>query len=151
VTDNGFPDFAWNGWRLPTAYERWSFQIADPTQRMDAGDADADGVANLIEYAMGTSPTNKMSSAKLQGIATTGLFAVQFSRADANDITWYVERATSLSLNDWQALATKQGAQPWAGSATVDEIDTGATKLVTVSDPDSTSQEHYVRLRVTRP
>jgi hypothetical protein len=103
-----------------------------------------------MEYAMGTSPTNNASSAKLLGVATNGLFVVQFPRIDANDITWYVERATSLSLNDWQAIATKQGTQPWSGSATVQETTTGATTLVSVTDSNSTATEHYIRLRVSR-
>jgi hypothetical protein len=151
ITDNSVPDVAWNGLRPPTLYETWSFQIADPTLRPAALDADGDGVANLMEFAMGTSPTNKSSSAKLLGIVTNGWFAVQFPRADLSDISWYVERATSLSLNDWQAIATKQGAQPWAGSATVQETDSGSGKTVLVPDQDTTASEHYIRLRVTQP
>jgi hypothetical protein len=31
---------AWNGWRFASPYERWSVQIADPTQRGDTADPD---------------------------------------------------------------------------------------------------------------
>lgn len=151
VTDNGFPDFAWNGWRLPTAYERWSFQIPDPTLRPNTADADGDGVANLMEYAMGTSPTNNSSFAKLQGSFTNGSFAVQFPRATVNDVTWYVERATTLSSATWDTIASNTAGQGWTGPATVQESDNGTGKTVVVSDPDNTGPEHYIRLRVTQP
>jgi hypothetical protein len=147
ITDNNVPDFAWNDWRLPTPYERWSFQIATPALRADSADADGDGVPNLIEYAMGTSATNNLSFAKLNASGTNNSFAVQFPRSNGDDISWHVERATSLSLNDWQPIATKQGLQPWTGPATVDEIN----NVVSVTDSDSTASEHYFRLRVTRP
>ncbi len=148
--DNGAPDFAWNGWRLPTAYERWSFQIADPTFRPNSADPDGDGVANLMEYAMGTNPTNKSSIAKLQCRFTNGFLVVQFPRANVPDVTWRVERATALS-NAWQSIATKQGAQNWTGPATVQESDNGTTKTVIVTDPAGPGPEHFIRLRVTQP
>jgi hypothetical protein len=40
-------------------YERWTFQIPDPTQRGEAADPDGDGALNLLEYATGTDATNK--------------------------------------------------------------------------------------------
>jgi hypothetical protein len=151
VTDAGAPDFAWYGWRLPSSYERWSFQIADATQRGDVIDTDGDGQPNLIEYAMGTNPTNKLSSAKLQGMWTNGTFAIQFPRALADDITWNIERSADLSVPMWELIASKQGNQPWTGSATVNETDSGSGKFVSVTDPASADAAHFVRLRVTRP
>ncbi len=149
---SGIPDFGWKGWRQTSAYERWSFQIADPTLRADAADADGDGVANLTEYAMGTSPTNRASSAKLQGVWTNGNFAIQFPRANVSDITWFVEETSALSDNPtWAIIASKQGTQPWAGPATVQETDNNGTENVSVLDPDSTANAHYVRLRISRP
>jgi hypothetical protein len=150
ITDGGVPDFAWNGWRLPSGYERWSFQIADPTQRGDTTDADGDGGPNLLEYATATSPTNKLSVARLTGVWTNGSFAVRFPRANADDITWRVERAWDLSGNaSWDTIAMKQGAQPWSGPAVVEETDNGSGKLVLVYDPDSSATQHYLRLRVS--
>ena len=150
ITDDGVPDFAWNGWRLPSGYERWSFQIADPVQRGDTADPDGDGGHNLFEYATGTNPTNKLSVARLAGVWTNGGFAVRFPRANADDITWRVERAGDLSGNaSWDPIATKQGAQPWSGPALVEETDSGSGKLVFVYDPDSSATQHYLRLRVS--
>ena len=152
ITDNNAPDFAWNGWRLPSSYERWSFQIPDATQRDDSADADGDGVANLVEYAMATNPTNSQSFARLTGLWTNGTFVIQFPRAAVDDITWNVEGTTSLSTNtSWYPIATKQGTQPWTGSATVQETDNNGAKLVSIIDPNSSSTEHYIRLRVIRP
>ena len=56
ITDGGAPDFAWNGWRIPSGYERWSFQIPDPTQRGANADPDGDGALNLLEYRHGHQP-----------------------------------------------------------------------------------------------
>ena len=152
VTDSGMPDFAWNGWRLPSAYERWSFRIADAAQRGDTADPDGDGALNLLEYATGTDPTNKLSVARLEGVWTNGSFAVRFPRALVDDITWQVESATNLSgFVPWTSIATKQGNQPWTGPATVDETANGSGKLVLVHDPASSAQQHYLRLRVNRP
>ena len=152
VTDGGVPDFAWNGWRLPSGYERWSFQIPDPALRGDTTDPDGDGALNLLEYSTGTDPTNKVSLARLAGVWTNGGFAVRFPRANADDITWRVERAADLSGHaSWDTLATKQGSQPWSGPAVVEETDNGSLKLVLVHDPDSSAKQHYLRLRVTRP
>jgi hypothetical protein len=150
ITDGGVPDFAWNGWRLPSGYERWSFQIADPTQRGDTADPDGDGGFNLLEYASGTNPTNKLSVARLAGVWTNGGFAIRFPRANADDITWRVERAGDLSGDaSWDTIATKQGAQPWSGPAVVEETDNGSGKLVLVYDPDSSATQHYLRLQVS--
>ena len=149
ITDSGVPDFAWNGWRLPSGYERWSFRIADPVQRGDTADPDGDGVANLVEYATATNPTNKTSAARLEGLGTNGGFAVRFPRADADDLTWVVERTAGISAHpSWETLATKEGSQPWSGPAAVEETDTGLGKLVLVHDPDSSAAQHYLRLRV---
>ena len=152
ISDGGVPDLAWNGWRPPAPYERWSFQIADPTQRGDTADPDGDGALNLFEYATGTNPTNKLSFARLEGVWTNGGFALRFPRADVNDISWWVEGKADLSGSaSWDSLATKQGSQPWSGPAAVEETDNGSLKLVLVHDPDSSARQHYLRLRVTRP
>lgn len=152
ITDNNVPDFAWNGWRIPSPYERWSFQIPDPSQRGDTADADNDGVANLVEYAMATNPTNNQSNARLQALWTNNTFVIQFPRAQVDDITWNIERTTALTPNTtWEILATKQGAQPWTGPATIQETDNNGPKLVTETDPDTSATAHYVRLRITRP
>ena len=152
IGDGGVPDFAWNGWRLPSPYERWSFQVADPTQRGDGADPDGDGALNLYEYATGTNPTNNLSFARIEGVWTNGGFALQFPRAEVSDITWWVEGAEDLfGSASWGSLATKQGSQPWSGPAAVEEMDNGSLKLVLVHDPDSSARQHYVRLRITRP
>ena len=152
ITDGGVPDFAWNGWRIPLGYEQWSFQIPDPAQRGDTADPDGDGAFNLLEYATGTDPTNKLSIARLGGVWTNGGFAVQFPRAIADDVTWRVERAADLSGQaSWENIATKQGSLPWSGSAVVEETDYGSRKLVLAHEPDSSPKQRYLRLRVTRP
>jgi hypothetical protein len=152
ITDGGVPDFAWNGWRVPSGYERWSFQIPDPTQRGETADPDSDGGLNLLEYATGTDPTNKVSVARLEGVWTNGGFAVRFTRSTADDVSWDVERAAAMSAHpSWEIIATKQGSQLWSGPAAVEEWDNGSRKLVLVHDPDSSATQHYLRLRVTRP
>jgi hypothetical protein len=150
VTDGGLPDIAWNGWRIPSGYERWSFQIPDPTQRGADADPDGDGALNLLEYAMGTNPTNKLSAAPLQGVWTNGGFAVWFQRSTASDVTWRVEGTVDLSASaSWDTLAIKQDSQPWSGPAAVEETVSGSLVTVLVHDPGSSATRHYLRLRVT--
>jgi hypothetical protein len=150
ITDGGVPDMTWNGWRIPSGYERWSFQIADPTQRGANADPDGDGALNLLEYAMGTNPTNRFSVARLAGGWTNGGFAVWFQRSAAADLTWYVEGTADLSTPaSWNTLAIKQDGQPWSGPAAVEETDNGSLIQVLVRDPDSSATQHYLRLRVT--
>jgi hypothetical protein len=150
ITDGGVPDFAWNGWRIPSGYEQWSFQIPDPGQRGPTADPDGDGAPNLLEYAMGTNPTNKLSVARLQGVWTNGGFAVRFPRSTANDVTWWVEGTANLSAPaSWNTLAIRQDGQPWSGLATVEETTNGSLVMVLVHDPDSSATRHYLRLRVT--
>jgi hypothetical protein len=76
---------------------------------------------------------------------------VQFRRADFDDVTWHVERATSLPNSTWVDIATKPSGQTWTGPATVQETDNGTIKTVIVTDSTSTAREHYIRLRVTQP
>ena len=151
ITDGGVPDFAWNGWRLASSYERWSFQIADPAQRGETADLDADGGLNLFEYATGTGPTNRLSLALLQGVWTNGAFALRFPRSAADDITWRIQSAGRLDgPSAWSTIATKHGAQPWSGPAVVEETDNGSGKLVLVHQPDPSYRTLYLRLQVTR-
>lgn len=152
ITDGGMPDFAWNGWRIPSGYERWSFQIPDPTQRGANADPDGDGALNLLEYATGTNPTNKLSVARLEGVWTNGGFAVRFQRSNADDVTLRVERTADLSgPASWDIIALKDGSQPWEGRALVEETDNGSGAVVLVHDPDSTRKQRYLRLQVTHP
>ena len=151
MTDGGVPDFAWNGWRVPSSYERWSFEIADPVQRGYTADPDADGAPNLLEYAMGTNPTNKLSVARLGAVWTNGGFAMSFPRGNADDITWHVQRTFDLGTPSWTDIATKQGGQAWSGTATVNETTNGSGAQVLVDDPVAASSQHYLRLQVSTP
>ena len=136
----------------PTGYDLWCLQIPDAQQRNELADPDGDGAPNLFEYATGTNPTNNLSVERLEGIWTNGSFAVQFPRADVDDVTWQVQGATNLSGSVfWESLTTKSGSQPWSGPAQVEEIDQGAGKLVLVLDPDSSASQHFLRLQVSRP
>jgi hypothetical protein len=150
-TDGGVPDFAYNGWRLPSSYERWSFQVADPAQRGYTADPDNDGALNLLEYANGTSPTNHSSTPSFVGTWSNGGFTVLFQRTNADDLTWEVQGTTGLAEPiSWQSLALKQGNQPWSGPALVLETNSGSgTVAVLVRDPVSSAPQHFLRLHVS--
>jgi hypothetical protein len=94
----------------------------------------------------------KLSLALLQEVWTKGAFAVRFPRSTADDITWRVQSADSLSAAAvWDTLATKHGTQPWSGHVVVEETDNGSGKLVLVCEPGSPRRPHYLRVQVTRP
>ncbi len=101
----------------------------------DQFDADGDGLSNLIEYALGTTPTDSLSgSTPVPQISGLSL-QISFLRA-RSDLTYSVEGSSDLSPNSWQTIVTNPGT---------------VGQHVTVNDPEPANSRRFLRLRVTSP
>jgi cyclophilin family peptidyl-prolyl cis-trans isomerase len=124
------------------AWRQQNFATLDATgPAADDADPDGDGVANLLEYATGSSPTQAGSSPITPGRAADTL-TLAYTRVDDASLVYLVEAADSL-------------AGPWATIARDPDLATGLPRpagpvLVTDTAPLSTHPTRFLRLRVER-
>jgi hypothetical protein len=127
----------------PNLYAAWTAGVAwGGANSAPTADPDADGLPNLLEYALGGTPTNP-ASAPLPTLQVSGVspqpthLQLTFSRLADPDLTYEVQ--ASADLLTWTDIWSSTGAANLAGS-------------VTVTDPTSLSgnPRRFVRLRVTR-
>jgi hypothetical protein len=104
-----------------------------PEQRAPLADPDADGLPNLLEYALDRDPLVPDPSPPLLTSTSNLNLSVSFYRARA-DLIYTVEASSTLAPDSWQAIATDPG--------------TLGTE-VTVTDPEPASPRRFLRLRVT--
>ncbi len=105
----------------------------------DTADFDSDGASNLLEYALGTSPTSA-ASASAPTPQVSGLrLQVSFLRS-RSDVTYHVEASSDLSANAWTVLATNPGT-----------VGQSVTVTDTVDLPTANPPRRFLRLRVTAP
>lgn len=141
---------------LPVSIAGWRYQYfgsdADAGSSADLADPDHDGVPNLLEYALGRSPSQADSAvpftAQVQNVGGQDYLTVTFVRAmAATDVQYTVEMANQLN-GTWSsvdALATEnqvlvQDNTPSVGLQTVTVKD---------SQPYGTSFSRFVRLRIS--
>lgn len=105
----------------------------------DTADFDSDGVANLVEYALGTTPTNAASVVAPIAVILNQKLQLTFLRA-RSDVTYIVEATSNLSPGSWTTLVTNPGSV----GQTVTVIDT--VNVSTANPP-----RRFLRLRVTSP
>jgi hypothetical protein len=102
-------------------------------------DPDGDGLVNLLEYAFGSSPTNRGSASRPSSALTNKTAYITFGRAtNALDVTWRVE-VTSNFLS-WATLRT----------VTVTNAPVAAPQF-TVLDTNATTPVRAYRIRVEAP
>ncbi len=121
-------------------------------------DPNADGVPNLLAYALGLSPTTMVTNA-LPRVAIKnygGVFyaMLTFNRSSvATDVTYRVE--ASADLNSWSTITTSVAGAVPSGAGFVGE--TGSTPTFSVEVRDvvpvnpATGGHRFLRLRVTTP
>lgn len=117
------------------------------------GDDDGDGCANLLEYALGSDPTNGASKALTSGAQAAGQLNLTFLRLDAaTDVTYFAESAYAATNDaDWVAIASNK-LGTWYGPATFGEVALGGgTNRATVTDTVTGATNRFMRLRVSRP
>ena len=137
---------------LATGFAAYAEQIPEAGQRGPLDDPDGDGLANLLEYATGGSPTNADAPARLGGTLSDGLPGLSFPRnTNSADVTIIVEGAGDLASNSvWTGIATNRGGS-WGGATNANESGSGSTVNVIVQGPGAAASNHFMRLRVTVP
>jgi autotransporter-associated beta strand protein len=147
----------------PSPWQNW--QVANfgananhPAISGDPADGDGDGLANLLEYALGGNP-QLASTAPLPDADTTGgKLALTFTRTLAHtDLTLTVQAGGSLD-GPWTNLARSSAGAPFTalvGGVAITESGSGPTRNVEVRDPhliaDPAHPRRFLRLSVTRP
>ncbi len=115
------------------------FNTASPTgpAALDA-DPDGDGLPNLLEYALGSSPTSPTPAASPRvrlSSTTPERLELSFHRArPASELTYEIEASSTLAPNSWTLIARNPGQ---------------VGETVTVTDLVSVSPRRFLRLRIT--
>ena len=103
-------------------------------------DPDADGVINLLEYALGTNPTSAASVtlpvSQLSALNSQPFLSLTFPRVADPLLTYTVQGSSDLVT--WTDLWTSTGPANTAGP-------------VTVTDPQSVSPRRFLRLQISTP
>lgn len=139
VEDQAGWGFTATGAATGTTYDQWAsttFTAAEVAQdlHLPMADADADGVSNFIEFALGGNPTDSSSIPALQAQApVNGTISVSFNRA-RTDLDYIVEK--SINLTQWTTFSNNPGE---------------AGGVVTVTDTVTPGVNAFYRLRATEP
>jgi hypothetical protein len=135
-------------------FEQWqqnSFpEGTSAADHLPAADPDADGLTNLLEYALGSNP-NSGTPAPTPQIANSKL-QINFTRSTAATDLVLVVKASS-DLVTWTDIARSQAGAafaPLVGGVTVNESGSGSLRNVEVIDSESlqTAPRRFLRLKV---
>jgi len=109
-----------------------------PADQLPGADPDADGLANLLEYALSSDPlTPSSNDGPVCGLSSSpSALTLTFLRARA-DVTYEVLASPTLDSGAWIVIATNPGA-------------VSLTTPVTVTDSEPINPRRFLRLRVTR-
>jgi hypothetical protein len=132
-------------------YDAWRFahfttaELADSTIGGDAADPDADGLPNLLEYALGADPktADLPTIAPVVGTAADRLTLTYTRPVAITDVAYTVE--WSADLQTWTT-----GATATETLGTTDNGDGTATVVVRSVATLSATPRQFLRLRVTR-
>jgi hypothetical protein len=128
------------------AWRRANFsplELADPQISGDLADPDHDGLANLMEYALGLPPKDPASTNRPYARLEAGYLTLTYTQSkSATDVTLTIEQSSDL-LN-WQS-----------GPAYVQQmscVDQGATRLITARlvTAAGTAPSGFLRLKTSR-
>jgi autotransporter-associated beta strand protein len=118
-----------------TAFARWADGIFGATTPDEiAGplaDPDADGLPNLLEYALGGDPVAADGPATTPTLALateTGALTLAFARVADPALTYEVEAADSLASPDWTVIWSSTGAANTSGPVVVEDVVATATR-----------------------
>lgn len=128
----------------------WKIQYLGSSTASDDGDPDHDGLANVVEYALGKIPTVPDAAGPPAASIDANFLRLTVPRdASRNDIVMIVE-ATS-DLTGWTPLATSINGSPFSGPGYLSgETPSGGLKTVVVRDlvPVTAAPRRFLRLRV---
>jgi hypothetical protein len=132
------------------------FLISEGDEALPASDPDADGLNNLLEYALRTHPT-EASPSIIPVTDASGNLTLSFTRnTDATDVTLIVQASSDLA-GAWEILATSTGGAPFQADQpgiTVNEPGSGSQRQVQVGEPSPSAPSpsatrRYLRVRVS--
>lgn len=160
VSSGGGPDGGGVVFRLQftSPLQDWKLAHLGDPNASDLGDADGDGLANLLEYIFDTPPlASQGASVPNSGVGSyvDGDFLTILVPRDParSDVTIIVEASSTLEAASWTALATSTLGGVFTGPGYYDgDSATPGLKQVTIRDtqPANTSAQRFVRVRVTR-
>ncbi|MGL4399515.1 MAG: choice-of-anchor tandem repeat GloVer-containing protein [Luteolibacter sp.] len=117
----------------------------------DIGDPDQDGLATLVEYALGSDPRVGDPTALPQPVVVGGHLQITLPRDPSrNDVDCFVESSASLT-SGWTVIASSLQGSPFSGSGYVSGETPGASiKAVVVRIPTATASQprNFIRIRV---
>ena len=124
---------------IPTPAQLWRQThfgtTANTGNAADSADPDGDGLANLLEYALGTLPTAANASPVAVSSAGGYLQLTVTKNAAATDVTFAAESSGDLTT--------------WSEAATV--VLTNDASTFTARDAVTLGPPRFLRLKVTRP
>ncbi len=163
VSYTGFPtgvaDFAaWRAASFSTA------ELADPGISGPDGDPDRDGLANLLEAALGTGPKNPgdviaplvVTEARPSGAQKILRLESQVAASGVVDVILRLESTSDLSTGLWTVLAERVGGGAWVthASTVANQIHSGLARdsvVFEVTVPESDERKFYRFSAVSSP
>lgn len=103
-------------------------QLENTGPAADSSDPDADGRPNLLEYALGTNPTNAVSHADPVVTVVGDRLVLTFDRIADGSLVYTVEGTDSLTPPVWTAVWTSTGSDNTAGPVAVQDVVRIATR-----------------------
>ena len=125
------------GGGLKTSFAVWAYdqQFSGAQAEPDA-DPDADGVRNLMEYALGGDPHDSLSRPSSDFHQTGEVLSLSYPRA-SNTVTYLVETSASLEVLSWTTQEVDQGSG-------------NAGEIITATTPVKPGEKsRFLRLRIS--
>ena len=141
---------------VPATYAAW--QAAYGAGAFNTDD-DGDGIANGIEFLLGTNPKSNASVGQpplvelppINSGNVTARVAFSIPEFPATDARYRLKASDDLVT--WTLIASKDGAGPWSGSATVtsDAPGGGFTRITVAETLSASTVKRFHRLEAVEP
>jgi hypothetical protein len=135
-----------------------SAQLADPLISGPLADPDRDGHSNLIEYAMGLSPTShsavsQFMSTQMSGPAEQERLRLSLRVPDPlpTGVSYLVQGTDDLNPSNWDFIAVGDSINGWSGvNPVTQDTPSGGYRMIHVSDSETqqTSTRRFMRMQV---
>ena len=161
---NGGWNFNWMDFTQSSAsgYSTWSTthfgaSASDPLIAGDNADPNTNGIANLMEYALGGDPSGSTTGQAIlpdSGTSVGNRMTLTFQRDPSlTDINYIVEVSENL-IDPWTPIASSTAGAATVNLAAFSVTETGSSlKSVVVEDTSviNSTSKRFIRLRVVRP
>lgn len=146
----------------PESYNTWQGEhftlqeLGNPAISSDEADPDYDGLANLIEYALGGNPREPSGASRPMPAIDGAHFSFLFKRIPARtDLIYEVIAADNLN-GSWTVIARSVGGDPFSDvDGGTESISESGSEIISVSIVDATPismspSGRFMRLRIIR-